>query len=256
MVMIHTVDDTCTVQPPSSSSSQTVKTTLPKVWEVMIPLRSTPSWLLLHGVPLTAAVWAPLVQRLSSAVTADILAPTLVAAQNSPDVQSDLALRLINDLRQNPGPLHIVGYSFGGQVALEFALGAPELSSSLTLLCTRDTPFPPFTELSTAVRARPVDIEESLKRWFGPAELSDNGPAVRYARQSSDRSPTIAAPTLVVAAENDGVSTVEAMSVMASRIPGAQMRVLPGAGHMSPFADPAALAQLLLDSADRATKRR
>lgn len=60
--------------------------------------------------------------------------------------------------------LRVIGHSFGGQVALESALGAPELTTDLTLLCTRDTPLPAFTELSATVRAGPVDVETSLAR--------------------------------------------------------------------------------------------
>jgi pimeloyl-ACP methyl ester carboxylesterase len=35
------------------------------------------------------------------------------------------------------------------------------------------------------------------------------------------------------------------MSAMAGRLPRATLRVLPGAAHMSPFTDPAALAELI-----------
>lgn len=52
-----------------------------------------------------------------------------------------------------------------------------------------------------------------------------------------------------MAAENDGVFTVETMSAMASRIRGSLFRVLPGARHMSPFTDPVALTRLLRGSA-------
>lgn len=231
------------------------------------------AWLLLHGVPLTPACWGPVVQELARTDPADVVAPPLTADQNSSAVQADVAQKLIDEYRDEHSAFHVVGHSFGGQVALEFALRAPDLTADLTLLCTRDTPFPAFTALSAAVRTGPVDVAASLARWFTPAEIDGDGPAVRYTRQTlsdadrnswatalaaigsfdcSGRSPSITAPTTIMAAENDGVSTVEAMSAMATRIPGSLLQVLPGAGHMSPFTGPVALARLLRAAADRA----
>ena len=51
---------------------------------------------------------------------------------------------------------------------------------------------------------------------------------------------------MLIAAELDQVSTPAAMSALASRLPRASLAVLPGAAHMSPFTDPAALARLIL----------
>jgi pimeloyl-ACP methyl ester carboxylesterase len=39
------------------------------------------------------------------------------------------------------------------------------------------------------------------------------------------------------------------MSALASRLPRATLQILPGAAHMTPFTDPAALAELLLRAA-------
>jgi len=39
------------------------------------------------------------------------------------------------------------------------------------------------------------------------------------------------------------------MSALAGRLPRARLQILPGAAHMTPFTDPAALAQLILDAA-------
>ena len=41
------------------------------------------------------------------------------------------------------------------------------------------------------------------------------------------------------------------MSALADRLPRATLQILPGAAHMTPFTDPAALAQLILRGADR-----
>ncbi|MBA4025211.1 MAG: alpha/beta hydrolase [Gordonia sp.] len=234
---------------------------------------NTSAWLLLHGVPLTPAVWAPLVQLLPAATAADAVMPTLTATESSPDVQAELAGDLIARHCQDPRRLHVVGHSFGGQVALEFALQAPASVASLTLLCTRDTPFPAFAQLAETVRNLPIDPSQSIQRWFSAAEIDANGPAVRYARTTleradrtqwatalvaisrfdcSDRTGRITVPTTVIAADRDPVSSVAAMGEMADRIDGAQMTVLADAGHMSPFSDPERLADLLIASARRA----
>ncbi len=47
------------------------------------------------------------------------------------------------------------------------------------------------------------------------------------------------------------VSTPAAMSALASRLPRAALTILPGAAHMTPFTDPAALAGLILRAAGR-----
>jgi hypothetical protein len=39
------------------------------------------------------------------------------------------------------------------------------------------------------------------------------------------------------------------MSAMADRLPRATLQVLPGAAHLTPFADPAALSQLIVRAA-------
>src|SRR5215467_4874939 len=61
----------------------------------------------------------------------------------------------------------------------------------------------------------------------------------RYDRAGSVAA--ISAPVTLIAAELDPVSTPAAMSDPTSRLPRASLTVLPGAAHMSPFTDPAAL---------------
>lgn len=41
------------------------------------------------------------------------------------------------------------------------------------------------------------------------------------------------------------------MSALASRLPRATLKILPGAAHMTPFTDPAALAEHILRAAGR-----
>lgn len=229
-------------------------------------------WLLLHGTPLTPGVWDEVAACLSPFGAVDCPAVTPAGdAPDVPDAQRTLAAALAAQLPQSAGRLHVVGHSFGGQVALDFALLVPQRVASLTLLCSRDTPFPAFAAAAARLRGdAPVDADAVLGRWFTPPELDQDGPVVRYARgcvrqadrrswaaaldaiaryDRAGRTASIRVPATLIAAGLDQVSSPAAMSAMASRLPGATLRVLPGAAHMTPFTDPAALSRLFLRAA-------
>ncbi len=229
-------------------------------------------WLLLHGTPLTPEVWDGVAGYLGQRGTVWCPAVAL-AGGDGVDAQGALAARLVAEAAGLPGRLHVVGHSFGGQVALDFALLAPQRVQTLTVLCSRDTPFPAFAAAAAGLRrGDPVGIEAALGRWFTAAELSCGGPVVSYARRClreadreswaaaldaiarydrTDRAGCITAASTLIAAELDQVSTPAAMSAFASRLPRAVMHVLPGAAHMTPFTDPAALSQLVVRAARR-----
>jgi pimeloyl-ACP methyl ester carboxylesterase len=224
-----------------------------------------PQWLLLHGTPLTPAVWHDVAMRLREHGT--VTAPDLGRIVSSGNVQRALAEQM---LANASGEFHLVGHSFGGQVALEMCLAAPERVLSMTGICTRDTPFPAFAAVADLVAgSAPVDVEGGLVRWFRPHELQAAGPVVRYARhclENADRQlwaqalraiatydssaavASIEVPFTAIAAQLDAVSTPEAMTAMAARVRHGRTRVLPGAAHMSPFVDPDALAALVLSA--------
>jgi pimeloyl-ACP methyl ester carboxylesterase len=226
-------------------------------------------WVLLHGTPLTPAVWDGVAAHLSP--QGHVLCPAAAPAGDAghaADAPAELAAWLASGHGGLPDRMHLVGHSFGGQVALDLALLAPGRVRALTLICSRDTPFPAFAVTAAALRrGDPVDPDAALGRWFTAAELRGNSPVVQYARRClqqadrrswaaaleaiagydrSDRVAAISVPVMLIAAELDPVSTPAAMSALASRLPWASLTVLPGAAHMSPFIDPAALARLIL----------
>ena len=224
--------------------------------------------LLLHGTPLTPAVWDGVAACLTRSGTA--VSPAITPAGDARDAQGALAARLTAEVAPQAGRLHVVGHSFGGQAALDFALLVPQRVATLTLLCSRDTPFPAFAAAARLRGGAPVDADAALSRWFTRAELDRGGPVVSYARrclQQADRRSWAAAldaiarydragrtasiriPATLIAAELDQVSTPAVMSALASRLPRATLTILPGAAHMTPFTDPAALAELILRAA-------
>lgn len=222
-----------------------------------------PVWVLLHGTPLTPGIW----DDVTTSLPGDVRTPDTSVVPEADAVHA-LAEEVAASLPSEEG-CHLVGHSFGGQIALEVALAVPERVRTLTILCSRDTPFPAFAPLSEEVRVgRVPDPSASLARWFTAAELTEDGAAVRRARAALaaamadptswanalaaiatfDRSAEVGRLTMPVvlhAAGSDGVSTPEAMRALERRVPGAILAVHPGWAHMSPFVDADRLAGIL-----------
>ena len=222
-------------------------------------------WLLLHGTPLTPQIWNGVADYLRG--YGPVQCPEITPTAGRQGAQAALAAQLAAALEPFPERLHVVGHSFGGQVAIDLALLAPHRMAALTVICSRDTPFPAFATAAARLRhGHPLDIADALGRWFTPSELAAGGPVVSYARHClqqadrtswaaaldaiasydrADRVGAISVPVTLIAAELDRVSTPAAMSALAGRLPQAALRVLPGAAHMSPFSDPAQLSLLI-----------
>ena len=78
---------------------------------------------------------------------------------------------------------HIVGHSLGATIAQRCALDHPGRVERLSLLSARASPSPVFSALAGALRRDPAAVDLPMQRWFTPAELAHDGPAVRYARR-------------------------------------------------------------------------
>src|SRR6201997_262308 len=183
-------------------------------------------------------------------------------------LQTELAAGVLAALPDDEDEMVVVGHSFGGQVAIELALLAPERLARLVLVCSRHTPFPAFADGARAVRAcRPVDIGAGLRRWFTARELATGGPAVEYARRQLRTAPRgpwaaaldavatydrtsavgrIATPASLFAAGLAEVATPAVMEKLAASLPPASLEVVATWAHLSPFADPAAFAARLM----------
>jgi pimeloyl-ACP methyl ester carboxylesterase len=221
-------------------------------------------FLLLHGTPLSPQVW----DGVRAQLTADAVAPDLnelVEMVPPGCLQTEVAAAVLAALPDDE--LVVVGHSFGGQVAIEVALLAPDRLARLVVVCSRHTPFPAFAEGARAVRAgRPVDFDAAMRRWFTPQELAAAGPAVTYARRqlhTARRGPwaasldaiatydrtsvvgQIATPAALLAAGLDEVSPPAVMAELAAALPNADLQVVGTWAHMSPFADPAGFAARL-----------
>lgn len=222
---------------------------------------------LIHGTPLGPESWSDIP---SFAGRPTVAVDVTSVPRDLP--QQTLAERIA---REHEGDLDVVGHSFGGQIAIDLALLLPERVRTLTILCSRDTPFPAFAELAEQVRAgRPPPVAESLARWFTPAEVAADGPAVVRARQRleaasgldwaaalegiavfdrSARMHELRMPATVIGAGLDRVATPEAVMRMAQRLPEGELILRPQWAHMSPFAHPTELIALLSSASHAAT---
>src|SRR3972149_2702422 len=184
-----------------------------------------PAVLLLHPVGLDLTWWEPQVGALRSEFQVMRLdfrghgesevAPFPYTLANF----ANDAHALIGALGNRPA--HVVGLSLGGMVAQVLALEYPEDVRSLVLAATACA-LP--VEARPAIRAR--------------GEAAGAGAAPGRAIAALDtllRLGEIRVPTLVTTGDADLSTPVPAARVIADHIPGAILRVMPGAPHMAPF---------------------
>lgn len=148
--------------------------------------------------------------------------------------------------------LHLVGLSMGGRIARNVALRFAERLHSLTLVATA----PGFTRGRT-----PLAMEKLVGSKAQPAaldELRDSFARVRKdsyektleASQAQDHGApieNIRTPTLVIAGDEDQMYPPDTAREMARRIPGAELVMIEGAGHLPNLEQPERFNQILAD---------
>ncbi|WP_034509434.1 alpha/beta fold hydrolase [Blastococcus sp. URHD0036] len=167
----------------------------------------------------------------------------------------------------------LFGTSWGGVIATQVAARHPERVRTLVLAdSTRGSATAP--EKAAAMRARVADLAEQGGRVFAAARaprlvapgcdpvvadavraemaevrLPGYQAAAEFmaATDTADLLPGIAVPTLVVVGEHDVVTGVDESRLLAERIPGARLVVVPGAGHAALTEKPAEVARAVLE---------
>ena len=220
--------------------------------------------LLMPGLLCDARLWRDQIAALSGRVR------PVVADLTADDSLDAMARRALDRV---PGRLALCGLSMGGYAALALLRLAPQ---RVTRLCLMDTTARPDTPAQTR-RRRGLMALTRVGRFHGvtprllpqllhPDHLSDSSlcaeiiaMAERVGRDAFLRQqrailnrpdsrpdlPRIGVPTLVAVGSHDMLTPPEVAEETAERIPGAVLRVIPGAGHLSPLEAPASVTELL-----------
>ncbi|MFD5816570.1 4-carboxymuconolactone decarboxylase [Streptomyces sp. NPDC127038] len=185
---------------------------------------------------------------------------------------SELAGRLLTTLDQL-GIQHFgyAGCAFGGAIGLELALRRPERVASLALIAAspRFGTADEFRQRGVIVRSNGLDpiARTSPERWFTSGFAAAQPAITEWAVQmvrTTDPGCYIAAcealaafdvrgelglvgvPTLVLAGSDDQVTGPAEARTLVAGIPDARLAVVPGASHLVPVEQPAAVTDLLV----------
>lgn len=226
--------------------------------------RALPDLILLPGTMCDARLWADMTPLLTPHATlhhGDLSQDETIAA---------IARRVLADA---PEKFHLCGFSMGGYVAREIALMAPDRVQTLVLVNTSSAgiaadamarrqdmakllagrPFPGLTRANLRKSVHPARADDTaLLERIQEMAVSLGGEV--FARQlrlprgdGRESLARIECPTLVVAARDDKLRTLDESRTLADGIPGARLEVIEDCGHMTPFERPDILAKLLID---------
>ena len=226
---------------------------------------SGPTVVFLHGAFMDRRVWDGQVAsfaKLFRVVRYDIR-PFGESSQPAKAYKPyDDLLRLLDHLKVDRA--HLIGHSFGGTVALDFALVYPERVASLVMAAAGPSGLVAPEEerkhvaaifaavksgddaivkawldhpMWTAAKTRPdllKELEASIRRNLGPFRMTSQ-PYVPLAPAASERLSEVRAPTIAILGDRDMASITQAAELIAKQVPGATVKIIPGADHALPL---------------------
>ncbi len=237
--------------------------------------------LFVHGFPFDRTMWRHQLAALSRCkrLALDLRGAGDSTAPKSP--QSYSMAHYAEDLVATLDALGIrqtvvCGLSMGGYVVFELLRRHPDRVKAVVLACTK-----PDADSAEARRDRDAlaavaeregqdavverllprllapatpptqpevvgQVRDMARRWSIPGIVG----ALRVLRDRPDSTDTLRrlrVPTLVLAGSEDRISTPDVARAMAALVPGAQLHVVPAAGHLAPLEQPLATTRLLAD---------
>lgn len=238
---------------------------------------SGPALMLLHSLGLDKQVWSGALPWLGSrfrVIAHDLRGHGAASPlQRSHDIATHAAdLAAVMD-HLGVDRAHVVGLSFGGAVAQQFASEFPARVQSLTLMATVAAGLPVFDERAAVAERRGLagSVSPTLERWFSRQSIEADAPFVRYARQclesldiatwvgcwttlarfnGTSQLASFAMPTHVIVGSADLSTPAEAMQRLAGAMRGARFTVIDDASHLAPLEFPRTVAAAITSLLD------
>lgn len=222
---------------------------------------------LLHAFPMSSAMWEPQFDALKGF---RVLAPDLRGFGGTPLVAPWFVEHAVDDVLESvPEKCVFVGLSMGGYVALRLAEKAPARVKALVLCDTRAEADANENKVKRAAAVdfvRSKGVEAFLTPFLADAVVDPKAAAFLrgVAAKSSPEAVTAAlaalaargdmvgslaqikVPTCVIVGSQDKITPLPLSELMRSRIPGAELHLIPDAGHFSNAENPAAFNERLV----------
>jgi pimeloyl-ACP methyl ester carboxylesterase len=220
--------------------------------------------LLIPGLLCDGRLWTEQTRNLSD-----------IAHCYTPDLSTYESIDQMADaiLSQAPPQFALAGFSMGGCVALEIVARAPERVRHLGLLSTNAAGLLPvvrrhYEESIAHLQAEGLEkyLVEAFPRYVAAEHVHDSQLWQTYFAMGSDLGAVVAVrqmrallgyrgfsrelgaiscPVTLICGERDDRTPVAVHQAMATQIPGADLRVIHGAGHFTPLEKPTAVTSIL-----------
>jgi pimeloyl-ACP methyl ester carboxylesterase len=233
---------------------------------------------LLQAFPMSSAMWEPQFDALKSF---RVLAPDFRGFGVTPLTSPWFIEHAVDDVLESvPEKCVFVGLSMGGYVALRLAEKAPARVKALVLCDTRAEADANENKIK---RAAAVDFVRSkgvgafaapfLNDALAPATLTGKPKVVEFLKGVAAKSspeavmaalgalaargdmvsflPQIKVPTAVLVGSQDKITPLPLAEVLRTRIPGAELHLIPDAGHFSNAENPGAFNERLVSFLNR-----
>lgn len=226
-----------------------------------------PPLVLVHGAAEDHRSWRFQLDALSAVATVVAWDEPGCGRSSAPpeDVGLDGIAQALAALVETVGPAHVLGFSWGGTLVLELWRQRPDLIASLVLADTyagwsgslpaeevearvaavtaaldAENPAPSVPGLfSGSPSPEAVALMAEMAADVRPATLR-RSLALMAGADLSGVLPTIGVPTLLLWGEHDVRSPLSVARAFEAAIPGARLRIIPGAGHAAHVEQPEA----------------